>query len=352
MHPDFDVLSTVDVRNTDEVIQTLAEHASGALRVIGSGSAQHRLPAPQQPVTLMRLAPMNRLLRLEAGDLTCSVEPGLCRAELDRILAEEKLRLACPGEGSLGGIFAEGRHTPLAPGASSTRQSLLGIQGVLAEGKAFKSGARVVKSVAGFDLHKLFVGSRGKLFVVTQMHLKLQTAPRATRHFERAGISRQEALETFSSLRRLPTTPRSLWLGASPGGFRLSGHFEGHPELLDQILAEHHLRSREEPADTELDGGEGAEVLRGLIAPKKLGQLLDTLPEQADLIINGTGQFELRVTPQQSDAFLSQCCTIPAVAEISKALPDRRGLATSSDPAGARLEQGIKEAFDPMSMLL
>ena len=188
LKPDFEVSSTVQVGNDAELREALA--GGGPVRLAGTGSQQQLVPAPAAKVRMVGVGSMNRILRLEVDDLTCTVEAGVRRDALDAALAENRLQLPCAGGGSVGGLFAADPHGPLGPGMHSPRSLLLGFEGMLAEGLSFKAGARVVKSVAGFDLQKLFVGSQGRLFAVTRLHLKLRPAPR--HQVERPRTTRQQ----------------------------------------------------------------------------------------------------------------------------------------------------------------
>ncbi|MHC4899502.1 MAG: FAD-binding oxidoreductase, partial [Planctomycetota bacterium] len=172
MRLDFETSGTLQVRSDAELRDALV--SGGAVRLAGSGSQQLLVPAPATKVRVISLQSMDRILRLESDDLTCTVEAGVRREALDAALQKRRLQLPCAGGGTIGGLFAADVHGPLGPGMHSPRSLLLGFEGMLAEGLAFKAGARVVKSVAGFDLQKLFVGSQGRLFAVTRLHLKLR----------------------------------------------------------------------------------------------------------------------------------------------------------------------------------
>ncbi|MHC4897312.1 MAG: hypothetical protein ACYTGW_09420, partial [Planctomycetota bacterium] len=87
----------------------------------------------------------------------------------------------------------------------------------------FKAGARVVKSVAGFDLQKLFVGSQGRLFAVTRLHLKLRPAPRHQVNFVQGDLTHGDAVAVFQRLRLLPTPPHCLVVHHTPSWRAFSG---------------------------------------------------------------------------------------------------------------------------------
>ena len=87
-----------------------------------------------------------------------------------------------PGAGySFGTLIAAQAAGPSRQAFGTARESLLGVRALLADGTRVKSGGRVVKNVAGYDLHKLLVGSFGTLAVIAEATFKLQPLPEAKR---------------------------------------------------------------------------------------------------------------------------------------------------------------------------
>jgi len=294
---------------------------------------------------------MASIARLEPGDLTCSVEPGLPRETLDAALAEHDLWLPCAGTGTVGGVFASDQHAPMAPGAFSPRSLLLGIEGVLAEGLPFKSGARVVKSVAGFDLQKLFVGSLGRLFAVTMLHLKLRPRPRTLTPFASGPMERDEAVGLYLAARRLSSPPLELWLERSSCGFTVRGAHAGHAQHVAQDLSRLRLAEAAESGPRTLHHATGCETVTGHVRPSRLPPLLAAIPLESPLLVSGTGQFEVETKPAQSDALIARCEELSASAMVRHASPERRGRASAVNAREARLTTDLREALDPTGML-
>jgi FAD/FMN-containing dehydrogenase len=354
---DFEVLGREEVENQDQLAALLSDQRTAAVRLCGSGSSLRRLPAPRRPVVLVSLAPMGRITRLEPADLTCSVEPGLARVTLDAELARHGLVLPTPGEGTIGGLLARGEHQPLAPGALTARNVVLGLEGVLSDGTRFKVGARVVKSVAGFDLHRAFVGSRGRLFAATLFHLKLKPAPRATLAFAQGPMPLAPALRCFTELRLLPTPPRVLMLQRDErGAFTVAGGIDGAAEHVDEVSRRHGLCLAQSEPRFDLTDRHGAardvEVVDGSLAPSAVPDLLAALPPGAPAHVSGTGQFQAVLAPAASDALLAWLAQTPsAVGEIRCGSAARRGHATSLDPGAAKIEDALRLALDPRGVL-
>lgn len=129
----------------------------------------------------LSLKDLNNVWHYEPADLTASVEPGVKLGDFQRLLARDKLWLPLDPPGgaraSLGGIIATNATGPLRLFYGAPRDMVLGMKIATAEGKVIKTGGRVVKNVAGYDLSKLLIGSYGTLAVIVEANLKLFPLP-------------------------------------------------------------------------------------------------------------------------------------------------------------------------------
>jgi glycolate oxidase FAD binding subunit len=137
---------------------------------------------------------MNRVLEHASGDLVVRVQAGVGLAQLRSVLAEAGQRLALDpppaspspltpgngdGAGTIGGVLATGVAGPLRLRYGTPRDLAIGITMVLADGTVAKSGGKVVKNVAGYDLGKLFAGSYGTLGLIAEVAFRLHPQPTA-----------------------------------------------------------------------------------------------------------------------------------------------------------------------------
>ena len=125
------------------------------------------------------LTGLDRILEHEAGDLTCTVEAGIRLSALQAALAEhgQMLALDPAGDPTIGACIAGDLHGPRSHRYGRMRDLVLGVTVVLGDGLVASSGGKVVKNVAGYDLGKLFCGSRGSLGVVVRASLRLHPVP-------------------------------------------------------------------------------------------------------------------------------------------------------------------------------
>jgi glycolate oxidase FAD binding subunit len=170
-----------------ELARFLAENAGGARRrlcpVGGRTSLQFGMAAPP-PDVFVNLRELQRVIEYPARDMTITLEAGLRVAQLQQLLAREgqqiPIDVAQAERATIGGAIACNTSGPRRFGYGTFRDYVIGITGIDAAGRTFKGGGRVVKNVAGYDLCKLLVGSRGTLAVITQVTLKLRPLPEQT----------------------------------------------------------------------------------------------------------------------------------------------------------------------------
>lgn len=175
-----------------------------------------------------------RVVEHAHGDLTATVQAGLRLADLQAQLANKGQRLAIdpplgPGDAaSLGGIFATDDAGPGALAFGTLRALTVGATVVLADGTVARSGGKVIKNVAGYDLCKLFCGARGTLGVVAELTVRLHPIPPAERTLS-ARVPAVEAAKRALGLRsgRLQPTAVTHFDGA------LWARFEGSEAFVE-----------------------------------------------------------------------------------------------------------------------
>jgi len=122
-------------------------------------------------------------VRVDAGDLVATARADVTLAQLDDALAKHSMWVALDPPGSrkqtLGEVLAAGSGGPLCAGFGLPRDQVLGLSFVARTGTAAKTGGRVVKNVAGFDIAKLLIGSHGAFATITDAHLRLRVRPAA-----------------------------------------------------------------------------------------------------------------------------------------------------------------------------
>ena len=147
--------------------------------------------------------------------MTATVEAGCSWSAMQAALARHGQFVALdplwPDRATVGGIVATNDSGPLRLRYGSLRDLIIGMTIVLADGTIARTGGKVVKNVAGYDLHKLMTGAFGTLGIITEVTFRLHSVPRHTRSFTVTSIQRrpagQSASQARSTLTRLPVHP-------------------------------------------------------------------------------------------------------------------------------------------------
>ncbi|MFE4897032.1 glycolate oxidase subunit GlcD [Peribacillus butanolivorans] len=151
----------------------------------GSGTNLSGGTCPTEGGLVLLFNRMNSLLEIDEENLTATVQPGLIT--LDLISAVEKKGLFYPPDPSsmkistIGGNINENSGGLRGLKYGVTRDYVIGLEVVLPNGDIIRTGGKLAKDVAGYDLTKLFVGSEGTLGIVTEAILKLIPIPETTK---------------------------------------------------------------------------------------------------------------------------------------------------------------------------
>ncbi|HLX41419.1 MAG TPA: FAD-binding oxidoreductase, partial [Ktedonobacteraceae bacterium] len=199
---------TPDTVEEVALVVALANQHGLTLLARGGGSRMNVGGLPGQIDVLLETSKLTHLLEYEAPDLTCHVEAGLTLAALQAQLALQGQRLALDPpdarQATLGGILASNASGPKRLRYGSARDQVIGLRVVQANGEIARSGGRVVKNVAGYDLNKLYIGSLGTLGIIVEANFKLQPLPVVERTllltFTNANDAMQMVIATLGSL--------------------------------------------------------------------------------------------------------------------------------------------------------
>ena len=192
---------------------------------------------PQIEISLQRL---NRVVDHPWQDLTCTVQGGCTWETLQQTLARHGQFVALdplwPSTATVGGICATNDSGALRHRYGSLRDQVLGMTIVLADGTIARTGGRVVKNVAGYDLPKLMVGSLGTLAVITEVTFRLYALPRYAQSFTVAAENAKKLAPLMQAIRDSHLATQALQLRGDTSGFALDIQLNAHPEAKQEAM--------------------------------------------------------------------------------------------------------------------
>jgi glycolate oxidase FAD binding subunit len=400
---------------------SIAEHireASLAGRPLvpwGAGTRQHLGGPPPEGAAILPTAALGSIREHSPPDLTATVEAGVTLGALQAALAEHGQWLPWDppraAEATIGGLLATAASGPLRLGYGTPRDWTLGMRAALGDGRLVKSGGRVVKNVAGYDLHKLHIGALGTLGVIVEITFKVFPLPEHSATLRLECRDRATALAAAARLRERPLAPVSLAVfdyqppatnrsddkargrrgegedAAAPAPFcpRLPGSLAGAAVLLARFAGgpaagERQARAAAALGATLLDEADAAALwrlasdfpaptgdellIRAGAPPSELGAVLDALGADAPggatelLGYPGVGLAYARWQPA-SDAADALAGVRAALARLggyavveSAPPPLRATLDLWGPPPGTlRLMQALKRQWDPQGIL-
>lgn len=161
----------------------------------GSGTNLAGESVPVRGGIIMCMTQMDRILSIDADNLTAMIQPGVVNMDLQR--AAEKVGMMYPPDpaswavATMGGTVGTNAGGPRTLKYGVTKDYLLGLTVVLADGDVLKTGGRTIKNVTGYNLTSLFCGSEGTLGIFTEITVRLIPKPQASRTI-RADFARLE----------------------------------------------------------------------------------------------------------------------------------------------------------------
>ncbi len=202
--------------------------ASRAIRPVGGGTK----PWGVQEGEPLETGGLNRILEHNVGDFTAVLEAGVPFAEAQELFGQHGQALAWDppdlGGATIGGIVATADSGPLRHRFGGVRDLVVGTTVVLSDGTIAKSGGKVIKNVAGYDLAKLFAGSFGTLGLIATISVRLHPDPAKTATVHGSSDDPDALQRAVAALTRLPLEADSLDVSWENGSGRVLVRYSGN----------------------------------------------------------------------------------------------------------------------------
>lgn len=382
----------VEPGNPEEVAGALKIATSAGLQVIPRGGATKidwgnplRVGELRSGQLILSTRRLNRVVEHAWGDMTATVEAGCTFQQLQQTLAEHGQRLALeplwPDPATIGGILATNDGGPLRIRFGSLRDLIIGITLALPDGTLAKSGGKVVKNVAGYDLPKLATGSLGTLGIITQAIFRLHPVPRESRTLSFSNSDNGTMNALVLAIQDCNMVPTGVQVRAGSSStpeidLRFEGTTAGCEAQIEQTLRlASGARRIESPADVWnagsalWNGDKPSVVCKFSLLPADLGTFLsfikkasEPLPLPWRLVAQAVGVGYLRIEIEGNDAG----ALLHALEDLRKRLETRGGslvilrcpreIKSKMDVWGSAgdalpLMKSIKAQFDPTGVL-
>src|SRR5919107_5537738 len=193
-------------QTTEDVSGCVKYAVSQSLPIVtrGSGTGLSGGSIPTAESVVLCLAQMNRILDIDPRNLILRTQPGVTTLAIDEAASRHDLFYPPdPGSmriSSIGGNVAENSGGLRGLKYGVTRDYVMALEVVLADGRVLRFGSGCVKDVAGYSMKDLFVGSEGTLGIVTEVLLKLVPRPPARQTMLALYDRIEDAAETVSAI--------------------------------------------------------------------------------------------------------------------------------------------------------
>jgi glycolate oxidase FAD binding subunit len=338
-----------------------AGEAGTPVRFRGGGTKLGWPPAAPPETIELSTAGLTQIVEHNAGDLTAVLEAGVPLAEAQALFAKAGQRLALDppdGGATIGGVVASGDTGPLRGRYGGPRDLVVGMRVALSDGTLAKSGGKVIKNVAGYDIAKLFGGSFGTLGAIVEVSVRLHPiAPHTATVLGEAG-DRDGLARGAAAIGQSPLEHHGIDVAWGGGGGRVLARFAGarprpQAEAAERLMAAEGLGTEivedDEPVwDEQRAAQRGPLVVKVSSLPTRLPALLRAADELGGSVAGraALGLSWIRFEEPSAEAverlrrdFIAVVQDRPADLDVDPIGP--------IDPATRALMQRVKDRFDP-----
>jgi glycolate dehydrogenase FAD-binding subunit len=330
-----------------DVADAVRDAASRRCRLLVVGGRTHMDRGNQTDVDAeLWTTMMDEVVVYEPAEMLAVVEAGMRVGDLQAVLAVggQEWPVDAPPEATVGGVIAAGISSFRRLRLGHIRDTVVELELVRGDGRIVRSGARTVKNVTGYDLHRLATGSLGTLGVIVQVALKLRPLPQVRRRLTLQG----DGLELGRRL--LDAVPLPSAVIARPD--RASVWLEGWTDEVEEQTAA--ARTIDEALDIERHplpfdpfGIEGSTIVEAAVTPSRIAELVAGRDDWTALMGVGLVWFGL---PDGAQPLHELRARVAEAAGVAPVIKGGGGLGDGTIPAQA-VHRRLKGSFDPAGIL-
>ena len=293
----------------------------------------------------LSMAGLDRVIAYDPEEMLAVVEAGIRVGALRRVLADggQEWPSDAPDEATVGGTIAVAASSPRRLRMGPLRDTVVELELVTGDGRLVRSGARTVKSVQGYDLHRLATGSLGSLGAIVQVAVKVRPLPKARRLVIASG-----GLPAGRTLLEAVPLPSSVV--ATPAEVEVA--LEGWPEEIEEQTA----AIRSAGGDVELHEDETAAGPEAIDAP--VVAEVAVAPSRLEAVLDGEGDWRALMgvgiawvgLPDEGERLAALRRRVAEAGGIAPVIRGPGGLGDAPVPA-IEVHRRLKAAFDPAGIL-
>ena len=358
-----------DTQQVSEILRYANENHL-TVSPIGGGTKQS-WGDPTKTDIHLELTRLNRVIAHPWQDLTCTAQAGCTWQQLQQTLAKHGQFVALdplwPERATVGGILATNDSGSLRHRYGSLRDLVIGMTIVLADGTIARSGGKVVKNVAGYDLCKLLTGSLGTLAIITEATFRLHSLPQHTQTFTVSAPQAARFAPLMASIRASQLLTQALELRGDSNGFHLDIQLNAHAkarqdEILQKMTQSASFQLEPAPCDVwlareNLFASKDAFIAKFGVLPTDVAQVADDVVRLGgDLVAQSLGIIYAALPNIKRDYFplgSLYACTDAGSMTVIQSPPNALDQTTPpwSADKPSPLMQAVKHQFDPKRTL-
>lgn len=342
-------MDLIHPRTVGDVVRALGEASVRRRSVLIVGGRSHIDKGnPSEVDAELWTTQLDQVVAYDPAEMLAVVQAGMRCSALADMLAEhgQEWPADAPPDATVGGVIASGSSSHRRLRVGALRDTVVQMELVTGDGREVHSGARTVKNVTGFDVHRLASGSLGTLGVITQVAVKVRPIPERSVTLTASGN-----LELASAI----AAEVPLIAGALATPEHIEVRLEGWSSEIDELTA---MVRRLAPDADLLDDGtpfpsepwwtwpENGTIVEAALAPSKLGPTLAGLKEYSALATVGLAWIAT-TTGEELAAVRSK---VEAAGGIAPAIRGPGGLGDAM-PAAPDVHRRLKASFDPAGIL-
>jgi glycolate dehydrogenase FAD-binding subunit len=337
----------IEPGSQEEVREALRAASEAGTRVSIVGGRTHADKGNPCEVDIeLSTSRLDRVIAYDPAEMLAVVGSGMRIGDLRRVLAEggQEWPAEASDDATVGGTIATASSSPRRLRMGPLRDTIVEMELVTGDGRLVRSGARTVKSVAGYDVHRLATGSLGTLGAVVQVAVKVRPLPKARR------LVRTSDGGLLAGRRLLEAVPLPSAVIATPE--RVEVALEGWPEEIEEQTVA--IRSAAGNVEVlEGDGIRASEAVAGMtvvevaVPPSMLEAVLDGEPDWRALMGVGIAWVG---SPDAEERLTALRGRVAEAGGIAPVIRGPGGLGDAPVPA-LEVHRRLKAAFDPAGIL-